>query len=83
MIISASADLLVLEQAIAAEQQPRPQPGGTVWIRGGVYPEEVTLRTGGAVDRPLTVRGEKPTINGESPDVGAFEIEFAEDPHKP
>lgn len=50
------------------EQQPRPQAGDTIWVRGGVYPEQVTLRTGGTADQPLTIRafpGEKPVIDGE------------------
>ena len=53
---------------IAAEQDPRPQAGDTIWVRGGVYKEQVKLHTGGTADRPLTIRaypGENPTIDGE------------------
>jgi len=53
---------------IAANQEPRPRPGDIVWVRGGIYKEQVNLNTGGTADRPLTIRaypGEKPAIDGE------------------
>lgn len=52
----------------AVEQAPRPKPGDTIWVRGGVYKEQVILRTGGTAGHPLTIRafsGEKPAIEGE------------------
>jgi len=35
---------------IAAEQDPRPQSGDIIWVRGGVYKEQVNLHTGGTAD---------------------------------
>ena len=47
-------------------QGPRARPGDTIWVRGGVYRETLTLRIGGAPGQPLTIRafrGEKPVLS--------------------
>ena len=50
------------------QEQPRPQAGDTIWVRGGVYAETVTLREGGTAGQPLTIKAfpdEQPVIDGE------------------
>ncbi len=57
-----------LGRAVDAQQQAHAAAGDTVWLRGGVYREQVTLRTGGANAQPLVIRafcGEKPVFDGE------------------
>jgi len=52
----------------ASGQEPRPQAGDTIWVRGGVYQETVTIEAEGALERPLTIRAfprERPIIDGE------------------
>jgi hypothetical protein len=48
--------------------EPAAGPGDTVWVRGGVYRETLTLSRGGQRDRPLALKvfpAEKATIDGE------------------
>ena len=50
------------------QEEPRAQPGDTIWVRGGVYRETVVLRIGGAPGRPLAIRAfrdEKPVLDGD------------------
>ena len=52
----------------ASGQEPCPKPGDTIWIRGGLYKEQVSLRAGGTPDQPLTFRAfsdEKSVLDGE------------------
>ncbi|HJN17348.1 MAG TPA: right-handed parallel beta-helix repeat-containing protein, partial [Armatimonadota bacterium] len=52
---------------IMADQEPRPGPGDTVWIRGGVYDHSLILTRGGEEGLPLTVsayQDETPVIDG-------------------
>ena len=52
----------------ASGQEPAPGPGDTIWVRGGVYREEVKVAVGGAAGRPLTIKAfpdETPVIDGE------------------
>jgi len=52
---------------VRAEESPV-KPGDTIWVRGGIYKEEVAVQIGGKSDLPLTIKafpGEKPVIDGE------------------
>ena len=50
------------------DQTPCPGPGDTIFLRDGVYNEEVTVMRGGTADKPLTIKaypGEDPVIDAE------------------
>ncbi|MFC1718667.1 right-handed parallel beta-helix repeat-containing protein [Candidatus Poribacteria bacterium] len=56
-----------LNRAVSG-QEPRPEPGDTVWIREGVYREEMAIQIGGTEKLPLTIKAfpdEKPIIDGD------------------
>ncbi|MBN1672340.1 MAG: right-handed parallel beta-helix repeat-containing protein [Kiritimatiellae bacterium] len=51
-----------------AEREPRPSPGDTIWVRGGVYGEALTITRGGAPGAPLALKaypGEQPMLDGQ------------------
>ncbi|MBA2482072.1 MAG: right-handed parallel beta-helix repeat-containing protein [Planctomycetes bacterium] len=59
---SASAPLRTINKAVNAVSA-----GGTVWIRGGTYREEITMSRSGTASAPIIVsayNGEKPVIKG-------------------
>jgi len=50
------------------DAQPRPEAGDVIWVREGVYKEQVTLETGGAAGQPLNIKAfaeERPIVDGE------------------
>lgn len=63
---SAERPWRTLSRAIA-DKEPRPGPGDTVWIRGGVYEEGMRIVRGGTAEAPLVFRAfadETPILDG-------------------
>ncbi len=52
--------------------EPKPKAGDTIWVRGGVYKEQLALDSGGTEDQPLTIKAfadEKPITGGAADHV--------------